>query len=244
MNGITPFTNSSRLDQKVSKKVISFCLFGSEPIYTIGAVKNAQIASKIYPDWSLLFWLGDNVPEYITSQLVATGADCRPSPLSNPMLSRFLVNDEPDVERYIVRDTDSRLNAREQFSVNEWIQSQKKFHVIRDHPGQCVVMPGGLWGGTPGEFSMSRLIDKWTGNKAGGHRNSIYNNDQLFLRDAVWPLIQKNCFQHDFCNRNVFRNATPFPARFGEWRFSGERIMVDETPEPYTWERRISWMSP
>ena len=34
--------------------------------------------------------------------------------------------DDPEVQRYIVRDTDSRLNARERFAVEEWITSGRK----------------------------------------------------------------------------------------------------------------------
>lgn len=225
------------------KNVISFCLFGSNPMFTAGALRNAELAPKIYPNWSLLFWLGDSVPDNIVKSLVDAGADCRPSPLPNPMLARFLVNDLDEVERYIVRDTDSRLNTREATAVNEWIALGKAFHVIRDHPGHCVPMPGGLWGGTTGRFNMKRLLDKWEGPKEGGAREAIYNHDQIFLREMVWPLIKDDCVQHDFCTARFFRNSLPFPAKFGDWRFCGERFGADEQPENYKWELRMNNLS-
>ena len=33
------------------KKVISFSLWGKNPTYTIGAIKNAELASQFYPDF-------------------------------------------------------------------------------------------------------------------------------------------------------------------------------------------------
>ncbi len=32
-------------------KVISFSLWGDNPKYTIGAIKNAELSKTIYPDW-------------------------------------------------------------------------------------------------------------------------------------------------------------------------------------------------
>ena len=31
------------------KKVISFCLWGNDPKYNVGAIRNAEIAKEIYP---------------------------------------------------------------------------------------------------------------------------------------------------------------------------------------------------
>ena len=33
------------------KKVISFSLWGDNPKYTIGAIKNAELIDTIYPGW-------------------------------------------------------------------------------------------------------------------------------------------------------------------------------------------------
>lgn len=47
-----------------------------------------------------------------------------------------------------MRDSDSRLNARDRFAVEEWIESKKNIHSIRDHIHHCNPMNGGMWGGT------------------------------------------------------------------------------------------------
>ena len=228
----------------MSYNAISFCLFGNIPMFTVGAVRNAELAKSIYPGWKIIFWLGDSVPDNIVKSLVGDGCDCRPSPTPNPMIGRFMVHDLPGVDRYIVRDTDSRLNEREALAVNEWIESGSKYHVIRDHPGHQVAMPGGLWGGTAGSFSMASLIREWKGNKNAGVREQIYNNDQIFLRECVWPIIQDDVKQHDFCCRDIFRDGDTFPSKFDNWRFCGERFGADDKPETYGWQQRINWMDP
>lgn len=223
---------------------ISFCLFGPDPRYTHGLLRNIELAPTIYPGWQLHCWLGDGIPQPILDQLRALPILLHPCPNLNPMLARFLINDEPGVSRYLVRDTDSRLNPRERHAVEEWLASPLPFHLIRDHPGHQVPIPGGLWGGTPGHFSMRSLLDSWPNPTRPGPRNQIYNQDQLFLSDKLWPLISTRILQHDFCNRDLFPAAKPFPARFGDWRFVGEIFDAADQPEPYGWQRRINWMEP
>ena len=218
-------------------------------MFCVGALRNVELAPKIYPGWELYFWVGEGVPDNISKSLVDAGAVLRPTPTPNPMIGRFFVHDDPEVDRYLIRDTDSRLNHREAGAVNEWIDSGWSYHVIRDHPGHACVIPGGLWGGrtytgVKSRFKMRDLLSDWTGKKGGGKREVIYNNDQLFLRDMVWPYVQDDCLQNDFCTGHLFRGAHPFPAKFGDWRFCGERILPNEQPESFSWEKRMNWMIP
>ena len=39
------------------KKIISFCLWGNDPKYTVGALRNAELAKTIYPDWKTRFYI-------------------------------------------------------------------------------------------------------------------------------------------------------------------------------------------
>eukprot|EP00804_Cyclotella_cryptica_P025471 CCRYP_011979-RB/>CCRYP_011979-RB protein AED:0.02 eAED:0.02 QI:717/1/1/1/1/1/2/1223/81 len=43
-------------------------------------------------------------------------------PSSNPRTWRFLVALDPEVNAYIIRDIDSRLNLREKAAVFEWLE--------------------------------------------------------------------------------------------------------------------------
>ena len=55
---------------------------------------------------------------------------------SAPMMWRFLIADDLDVEYFLVRDTDSRLSMRDGLAVTEWIRlhNDSAFHCMRDHP--------------------------------------------------------------------------------------------------------------
>ena len=46
----------------------------------------------------------------------------------------------------IFRDTDSRLNQREKVAVDKWLESDKDFHILRDHPYHTTQIMGGMWG--------------------------------------------------------------------------------------------------
>ena len=46
----------------------------------------------------------------------------------------------------ISRDADSRLSLREKEAVEKWINSDKDFHIMRDHPHHYYPILGGTWG--------------------------------------------------------------------------------------------------
>ena len=48
-------------------KIIAFSLWGNNPKYTVGAIKNADIAGKLFPEWICRFYIGKSVPENIVS---------------------------------------------------------------------------------------------------------------------------------------------------------------------------------
>ena len=50
-------------------KIISFSLWGRDPKYTVGAIKNAELAKEIYPGWICRFYCANDVPNPIIFQL-------------------------------------------------------------------------------------------------------------------------------------------------------------------------------
>lgn len=90
------------------------------------------------PALTRVITVGDEVNPIVVSALTERGAEVLPIPAGHPanfgMLWRFTVADDARVHRFVVRDVDSRLNYRERFAVEEWVQSGKAVHVMRDHP--------------------------------------------------------------------------------------------------------------
>jgi protein O-GlcNAc transferase len=109
------------------KKIISFCLWGSDPKYIIGAIENAILASKIYPGWICRFYIGqstlESASEFVARLEAFTNVEIvkmKEEGDWSGMLWRFFPISENDVDIMISRDTDSRLSFREKSAVDEW----------------------------------------------------------------------------------------------------------------------------
>jgi len=176
--------------------VVSFSLWGDRPFYLKGALENIKLAEEIYPGWKCRFYVNKTVPEDYITQLKDTGSQVeRITDDLGPyygMYWRFFVNDDSDVDKYIIRDSDCRLNYREQACVNEWIESGKSFHTIHDHFfHKGVPMLGGMWGGTTG------VVKDMKGKAKAWPHHGAHGVDQIFLGKVIWPLIKDDVLRHD-----------------------------------------------
>jgi protein O-GlcNAc transferase len=177
------------------KKVISFCLWGSDPRYTVGALRNAQLARDIYPDWICRYYIAKCVPAGIVNNLFMmnnTEIIITNEPGDwNGMFWRFYAASDPHVDIMISRDTDSRLNHREKAAVDEWLAGEKDFHIMRDHPAHDAPIMGGMWGVRNRLlFNMADLISQFP-------KGDFWQVDQNFLRSMVYPLVREHACVHD-----------------------------------------------
>lgn len=205
------------------KRVISFGLYGSKPKYTIGAVRNAELAKVYFPGWVCRFYVTSDVPKDILAQLTALGAEIRDIPsgmgYTSGMFWRFMVAGDPTVDRYIIRDTDSRLNARDRIAVEEWIQSKYPIHILRDHVNHCIVMNGGMWGGVkngipfPVNSGLSPTSNALEAMVLAWENKNEYMADLHFLHDILWPLIKDKQLAHDAYCCDRYPNTKPFPTQ-------------------------------
>ena len=215
------------------KKIISFSLWGENPKYTIGAIENVKLAQTIYSDWICRFYIGKSVPDDIWDTLDSFNntelIDMEESGDWTGMFWRFYPASENDVDVFIVRDTDSRLNQREKSAVDEWLNSDKGLHIMRDHPYHTSLIMGGMWGMKKGTFpKMKDLIKVY-------NKGNFWQVDQNFLNTFVYPLIKDNTFIHDeFTNFENWKK--PFPTIRVNKEFVGD--VFDENnqrhPEYYT----------
>ena len=219
---------------------IAFSLWGSIPMYCQGAIRNAELMPKVYPGWKMVVYADDSVPKEVTLKLSKLGAELRNPLCSNGMFWRFFAAGDSQFDRVIFRDTDSRINDRETKAVLEWIESDKRAHVIADHPHHTPVIGGGLWG-IKGNFKIGKLIQECETCKRKNDQNDTYNSDQIWLRDVIWPIIKNDVLIHDFCHHSQRPGARPFPAKFGDNRFVGERLDENDKPRSFDWEMRMNY---
>lgn len=192
-------------------KVISFSLWGTNPVYTIGAVKNALLAATLFPDWICVFYCFKSVPVAIINQLdsmpnvnVRRVTDDLDEQDNRGMFHRFLPAGEQGVECMLCRDTDSRLSERERFAVNAWLESGADLHVMRDHPYHSTPILGGMWG-----VRGAKLIGIDQGIKRF-RPTRLKGQDQQFLYDWVWNKYKEgnlSALIHD-----PFFIGNPFPS--------------------------------
>jgi tetratricopeptide (TPR) repeat protein len=191
------------------KNIIAFSLWGNDPTYTQGAIANVRLAANIYYGWRCRFYCDSTVPTQVLKKLVEEGAEVRlvKEPRLQPLraLWRFFVSDDPAVERFLCRDTDSRLNVQEAVAVDAWLQSEKCFHVMRDHLFHVELILAGMWGGVAG--ILPRLSD--IALSADRYDKTRWG-DQDFLRNVVWPLIKNHALVHD--SYFHFGEAINFPS--------------------------------
>lgn len=183
-------------------KIISFSLWGNNPQYLGGAIDNAIVAPKIYPDWICRFYCDDRLSNDYLNVLREYGAEVILMKWENKgtyegLFWRFLPFEDDRIERFISRDTDSILTDREAGFVKEWEESGYPFHIIRDHKLHASRILGGTFGSTM-KFNLQNRINNWT--------DFEYDSDQKFLKEFIWPVIRDNHLAHDLCS-NISNNV-------------------------------------
>ncbi len=211
------------------KKIISFSLWGDNPKYTAGAIENARLIKEVYgKEWLGRYYCGTSVPHSFIAQLrsfrwvevivMNVPGDWRGA------FWRFLPASDPDVDIVLSRDVDSRLGQREKAAVDEWLQSDKAFHIMRDHPYHCVPILGGMWG------TRKQVLPNMKSNIEQYQAGNYWQSDQEFLRDVVYPKIKSDSFIHD----SFFRyetHAFPFPTKREAGLFVGQVYDASNIPD-------------
>jgi len=185
--------------------IISFSLWGNKPKYTIGAIKNAELAQKIYPGWICRFYIDNTVPNEVINalQLLSNTEIIHKNISGNwtSMFWRFESSFDKNAKLIIFRDTDSRLSNREKIAVDEWINSDKTFHIMRDHPYHKFPILGGMWGyKNNNKYPMQILLESF-------NKTDNYGTDYKFFAEQLYPLIGDDKIVHD-----EFFDKKPFPS--------------------------------
>lgn len=212
------------------EKVISFSVFGDSPKYCVGMIRNLEISEEIFPGWKVYIYYNNTVPKnYIDEYKKFPHANLIDMSEKNipGMFWRFLPFE--GVERFICRDSDSRLITRDRSAVDEWIKDGTDLHIMRDHDHHQYKILGGMWGLRPKE-DLLPLIEKYMENK---NSDLFYRMvDMDFLRDILYPRYIGSSTIHISLEKNrIEPHCKPFPEKMKDYRFVGEIINEDESRE-------------
>ena len=218
------------------KKIISFCAYGKDPKYVHSALKNIDLQPQIYPGWICRVYVSKDIPGDALKALKETSAEIiekDPARGHLGMFWRFEPLKDRSIDRFIVRDTDSRLNPREAAAVQEWIDSGKEFHVMRDNPQHGAKICGGMWGATSKfiakeapvfDNEVKTYLQSIPFNKIHSDRGMYFNTDQPWLWQYIWPKIVNSHTAHikDLPNLRFTGNEKLFPIENPDGSFVGE----------------------
>jgi hypothetical protein len=207
-------------------KVISFSLWGQYERYFIGAFRNCELALKLYPGWECFFYIRsdsnrnyiDKLRSYPNSNVIEMES------LDNKrgLFWRFMPAFDKSIDVTIVRDCDSRLSERESLAVDQWIQSDRSFHIMRDHPYHNTEILGGMWGIKNKSIDLGENL---TLDIISTYKDE-YQEDQRYLREKIWPIVKNDCMIHD-----EFFGGIKFPKeRINYDDFVGQQYNQEEIP--------------
>ena len=194
------------------RKCISFTVYQAaedppSPVYTDGFLLNVGLARILYPNWKIILYLdsrleGSEFHKTVTSKHSDIVHIVWKSHSANGHYGRtwrFLVADSEECDRWIVRDTDSRLSIRTMQAVFDWIWSGTSFHIMRDHPLHDGEILAGLFDGVKGclggGVKMEDLLVEYYSKPS--KKEDDFCMDQRFLAEVVLPRIRGSFLVHD-----------------------------------------------
>lgn len=204
----------------IHRHVLSFSLFGDNPIYCETAILNAQAMPEVYPDWQMWVYHDASVPEHVLQRLRAHRVrllDVQQLGIAHwpGTFWRFHAVSEPHVAKVQFRDADSIISPREAQWVQLWLDSPQPFHVFRDWYSHLDLMLAGLWGAyAPFLAHLPQWIEAHLKTRAQLHPTHA---DQVFLAEVVWPRIAPYCLVNDTVHELPFATPidSPRPAMSG-----------------------------
>lgn len=179
------------------KQVISYSLYGNDMRFLVGAIKNAELAQRFFPGFTVRYYYGKSVPRWVLTTLYTfPNVELCKIPLEEDNTSRtwrFMAAVDPDVDVVLSRDVDARLSIREAEAHQEFMESPFGFHIIRDHPtGHGYLVSAGMFAlktEAYGSLMHKLLLDQ--------EFRDEYMADQNFMTYVVYPHIAANCLVHD-----------------------------------------------
>jgi hypothetical protein len=214
------------------ENIFSFSLYGTKTLYHVGAIRNVETISTVFPDWGVVFFAGDSVPHQIIKRLeqypsvICIRMAGLPENASS-MFWRYLVLNWTHLKVACFRDADSRISQREYAAVSEWLQSSKAIHVMRDHPRHNSAILGGLWGvKSPFPREVLQEIPNFIWPQQ-------YGDDMKFLANQIYHRFSSQVLVHQ--SSMYFKDVGGvetwfFPTPRVGANFVGEGFNADDSP--------------
>jgi hypothetical protein len=210
------------LELTIKKRVISYSLWGDDIVNNYGAIKNALLFKRYFPDFECWFYVHEPTVSQKTITVLKSLKDVKIILKTGDVnvMWRYECIDDPEVELFLSRETHSRFSEREKVAVQEWLDSEKVFHIMRDHPDHTSPIISGIFGSRkiPGLPNWKKEMEQWN------------QNDEDFLTQKVYPLIKNNALIHANFNK-LEKNTKNFKTAYNEnFNYVGQIFNENEYP--------------
>lgn len=241
--------------------VVAMSLFSLEedgrvpPLYADGLLQGILLVRQTLPGWCTRLYTSENLAPYLALTVERLGVQIVRFPFDPDNWDigtfwRFLIADDPDVEVFMVRDSDSRIADLDVAGIRAFLASERAFYSMHDNSQHIVPIMAGMWGARRAALtmlmngqSMQELCTRWTASQMPVNFKGM---DQEFLDEVVWPLVQNDtfnlvrpsehprlCFNAKECvpaSEPLFPPRMPIPWRGpGAWDFVGRMNLPNES---------------
>lgn len=243
--------------KKDVRPCFSFCLYGDNSKYSQGFLNNLPLIKQYFPNFGVSLWIRSDscfIIENIIKKVKEVGGD--------EFLSRVLLFEIRDINnKYLMlhriflenhwypteiysRDTDSRINFRDATCIKDFQESNKDFHIVRDHYWHKMRIMGGMFGMKKLNTNIIELFENWKQT----HSNPGYGSDEQFLSQVIYPMYKKRSFLQT--NIVTYLDEVSYPIRHNlnetGTDFIGNSFKEDDNAEfsynSYPFSSHIDWL--
>jgi hypothetical protein len=203
-------------------KIFSFCIYGTDTMYYDGLFENIGIINKFFPDFNIHIYVGnEHIEDYIKKYQEYRNCTIFNTNLDGAinMIFRYKSLLLPNIEIFFSRDADSRINERDRWTINKFIESSYTTHTIRDHFWHKSFLTGGLTGfKNPNNNIINKFQDIFD-NISNHNNNNKYGGDENILNDNIYSLVKADILIHTnicayknekYCNIDFINDNTNF----------------------------------
>jgi hypothetical protein len=171
--------------------VISYSLYGKADMYIESLVINCGIINDTFPDFWIYIYIGNDFDHSIIERLnafnnikiIETGVSGHRN-----AAYRFTTIDCDEVGVAFSRDCDSYVNRRDKYCIRKFLETNKKFQIIRDNLSHYTEIMAGMWGVKKGmlQFKILERINEFYSK----FESVKFGIDQVFLSNEIYPHVR------------------------------------------------------
>ena len=218
-----------------SKKVFSYCIYGSQKKYCLGMVKNLEQIKKLFPDFKVWIYLGNDVPcEYIDQYKSFRNVTLINTDITGHQLMSyryFILTEQFDT--IFIRDADSRFGERDLWCITHFLNSDFKIFTIRDHKFHGQELMGGQTGFN--NFLIPTLKSSYSIFENTRPTVDYYQCDQDFIKEYIFNIHKQSVIAYsEFYDYGEGSNFKIPLSRKSNEDFCGNVYLFDDTENEYT----------